>query len=180
VEQIDQLKAMRDAAKARLEAMPDFRLMNSLTALIEDLEIAFGMKPAAAVEPAAEPTLEAVAQAPAVEAVEPGNGSAPVEEPAQEVVAAAAVEAIAPEPVEAPADIPAVSENGSVVDLVEEELLMALDGASDAPAETAVETLRPETEEEAVSRALDELSADLADVGLPSEQTGSVMNFRTN
>ena len=50
MEQIEQLKAMRDAARARIEAMPDHRLMTSLSALIEDLESAFGGKqsPAAA------------------------------------------------------------------------------------------------------------------------------------
>jgi hypothetical protein len=58
MEQIEQLKAMRDAAKARIEALPDFRLMTSLTALIDDLEKALGMgeqSAEAADAPAAEP-----------------------------------------------------------------------------------------------------------------------------
>lgn len=43
MEQIDQLRDMRDAAKARIEATPDFKLMHSLTALIDDLEEALGL-----------------------------------------------------------------------------------------------------------------------------------------
>lgn len=51
MEQIDQLKSMRDAAKERLEAAikaleqsPDAKLVNSLTALIDDLEESLGLK----------------------------------------------------------------------------------------------------------------------------------------
>lgn len=51
MEQIDQLKAMRDSAKERLEAAiaaleksPDAKLMNSLTSLIDDLEESLGLK----------------------------------------------------------------------------------------------------------------------------------------
>jgi hypothetical protein len=47
MEQIKQLKEMRDAAKARIEATPDYKLMTSLDALIADLEKAFGEAPAA-------------------------------------------------------------------------------------------------------------------------------------
>ena len=38
MEQIVQLKAMRDAALERLQVSPDFKLVNSLDALISDLE----------------------------------------------------------------------------------------------------------------------------------------------
>ncbi len=38
MEQIEQLKIMRDAAQERLRASPDFKLKNSLDALIDDLE----------------------------------------------------------------------------------------------------------------------------------------------
>lgn len=42
MEQIKQLKAMRDAARARIAATADYKLMTSLDALITDLEKAFG------------------------------------------------------------------------------------------------------------------------------------------
>jgi hypothetical protein len=38
MEQIGQLKAMRDAARARIEATPDWRLVTSLDTLIGELE----------------------------------------------------------------------------------------------------------------------------------------------
>ena len=38
MEQINQLKTMRDEALLRLRSNPDFKLVNSLEALIEDLE----------------------------------------------------------------------------------------------------------------------------------------------
>lgn len=41
MEAIEQLKTMRDQAKARIEALPDFKLMTKLTTLIEDLEGSF-------------------------------------------------------------------------------------------------------------------------------------------
>lgn len=46
MEQIEQLKKMRDDALARLEASADYKLVNSLGALIEDLEEALGIAPA--------------------------------------------------------------------------------------------------------------------------------------
>jgi len=45
MEQIKQLRQMRDAARARIEATPDYKLMTSLDALITDLEKAFGQVP---------------------------------------------------------------------------------------------------------------------------------------
>ncbi len=41
MEAIEQLKTMRDQAKARIEALPDFKLMTKLTTLIEELEGSF-------------------------------------------------------------------------------------------------------------------------------------------
>jgi hypothetical protein len=67
MEQIEQLKAMRDAARARIEALPDFRLMTSLSALIDDLEKALG--PA---HPSADPSADAAETSP----MEPGDGAA--------------------------------------------------------------------------------------------------------
>ena len=42
MESLEQLKAMRDAARARIEAMPDFKLMTKLAVLIEEMEEVFG------------------------------------------------------------------------------------------------------------------------------------------
>jgi len=41
MEQIEQLKTMRDAALERLQANPDYKLVTSLDALIVDLEASF-------------------------------------------------------------------------------------------------------------------------------------------
>jgi hypothetical protein len=75
MEQIEQLKAMRDAARSRIEALPDFRLMTSLSALIDDLEKAIGI---------AEPSADAVEASP----MESGDAAAM---PAETGVAASAV-----------------------------------------------------------------------------------------
>ncbi len=47
MDQIEQLKIMRDEALARLQANPDFKLVNSLDSLITDLETVLGPVPAA-------------------------------------------------------------------------------------------------------------------------------------
>ncbi len=52
MEQIDQLKSMRDAAQVRLQANPDFKLKNSLDALIDDLEAFIATDGASGVESA--------------------------------------------------------------------------------------------------------------------------------
>ncbi len=52
MEQIDQLKSMRDAAQVRLQANPDFKLKNSLDALIDDLEAFIAADGASTVESA--------------------------------------------------------------------------------------------------------------------------------
>ncbi|MEC9343657.1 MAG: hypothetical protein VYD64_07395 [Pseudomonadota bacterium] len=41
MEAIEQLKTMRDQAKARIEALPDYKLMTKLTTLIDELEGVF-------------------------------------------------------------------------------------------------------------------------------------------
>lgn len=43
METIEQLKAMRDAAKARIEALPDYKLMTKLSTLIDELEEVFSL-----------------------------------------------------------------------------------------------------------------------------------------
>lgn len=54
MDSIEQLKAMRDAARDRIEALPDYKLMTKLTTLIEELEEIFtaegGAAPAAGEE----------------------------------------------------------------------------------------------------------------------------------
>jgi hypothetical protein len=42
MDSIEQLKVMRDSARDRIEASPDYKLMTKLTVLIEELEEAFG------------------------------------------------------------------------------------------------------------------------------------------
>jgi hypothetical protein len=82
MEQLVQLKTMRDdaakrldAARAAIEVSPDAKLFNSLTSLIEDLEVALGgteeikpakdtkAKPAATPEPISEPKADNFAPA---------------------------------------------------------------------------------------------------------------------
>jgi hypothetical protein len=147
MEQIEQLKAMRDAARARIEAMPDHRLMTSLTALIEDLESAFGARQA---EPAAfqdgsafEESVEAQAQPEAVE---------------ESVVI---VETVAEDDAE---DIEVLIAPEEIENLIAAEVV-SMNGSSNGANGIA------ESEEEAVNRALDELSIDLADT-LGSEPAG--------
>ena len=52
MEQIEQLKTMRDEALARLQLNPDYKLVTSLDALISDLEASFAPAKAEAVEAA--------------------------------------------------------------------------------------------------------------------------------
>ena len=149
MEQVVQLKAMHDAAKARLEASADFRLVSSLGALIDDLEEAFGLKPTA--EPVAEPV--PAEAAPAEQATSVAE-AAPVAEAAA-VAEAAPVAEVAPV-----AEATAVAEAAPVAEAV-----------------PVAEAAPVEDEEAAVNRALDELSADLAAVSTdaPAAQP-SVLN----
>ncbi|MFZ1812984.1 MAG: hypothetical protein WBO55_00645 [Rhizobiaceae bacterium] len=43
MEQIEQLKAMRDAARERIQALPDYQLMTKLSIVIAELEESFGI-----------------------------------------------------------------------------------------------------------------------------------------
>ena len=52
MEQIEQLKTMRDEALGRLQLNPDYKLVTSLDALISDLEASFAPAKAEAVEAA--------------------------------------------------------------------------------------------------------------------------------
>ncbi len=89
MEQIEQLKAMRDGAKARIEALPDYKLMTSLTTLIGELEQVFGTAPqAASDESSAEEGSEAES--------EPERG--PIEATAAYVATASDEVAVEPEP----------------------------------------------------------------------------------
>jgi hypothetical protein len=110
MEQIEQLKVMRDAAKARIEALPDFRLMTSLSALIDDLESALGLNSPAVAEP----------------------GPVELEQSAPAIVA---VTAILPE-MEQPVELPALEEQIAVTD--EAEPMPAANASS--PDEVTLET----------------------------------------
>jgi hypothetical protein len=173
MEQIEQLKAMRDAARARIEAMPDHRLMTSLSALIEDLESAFGGKqsPSAAASPE-HYGANSAADTQAGEASEETDEPDAVE--AQSAFQEPAREEEQPEQVEETVVIveTAPDEDDEVIDLLiapeEIENLIAAEVVSmNGSANGAV----AESEEEAVSRALDELSIDLADT-LGSQPAG--------
>jgi hypothetical protein len=161
MEQIEQLKAMRDAARARIEAMPDHRLMTSLTALIEDLESAFGARQAAPREeaaPAAGPVEEPAAfqdGSAFEESVEAQSQPEAVEE------SVVIVETVAEDDAE---DIEVLIAPEEIENLIAAEVV-SMNGSSNGANGIA------ESEEEAVNRALDELSIDLADT-LGSEPAG--------
>lgn len=215
MEQIEQLKAMRDSAKARLEAMPDYRLMNSLAALIDDLEDAFGLKPApqpvASAEIAAtKPATEAQAEQPVAEEIaspaqDTAAGEAPLaasdEMPANDFADAIENELAGEsfvEIAETAETVEGMADGGEtlVVETVETlELPQEAASASNAHAETnghgeanghaeanghsnGVDA--SESEEDAVNRALDELSADLADATATTEPAPGVLNFTAN
>ena len=197
MEQIAQLKAMRDAAKARLMTSPDWKLMVALDALIPDLEKAFGVSGAS--EPEAGEEAEAADEEPASETgPEPDIPIAPFV--AQEEIEETRPEA--PEPLQQPEEEP-----DEVEVLFEEHLLVeesiavtgeeeagsqagALTGQQEDSAETADEgeprnasddrdidldldlefELESELDpEDAVNRALDELKIDLSDVELDEQ-----------
>lgn len=166
MEQIEQLKAMRDAAKARLEATPDFRLMTSLAALIDDLEAAFNGEPPAA----STSTQTRAAETESVEATPaPGHDgndeqqaedAAPVETDHEEaVVIAETDEEIDPGQIsfdEIELDITPDDLDAEELETVIAAEVLSMNG-------DAVAGSLSETAEEAVNRALDELSIDLAD-----------------
>lgn len=181
MEQIEQLRAMRDAARARLEATPDHRLMTSLTALIEDLEAAFGGESSdSASEPAQEP------ESPAQEsAAQPGDRETssfaqvppladeapPVDEetvPEETVVIVETVEEIDPGQIDFDEIELEISPQDINVDDIETVIaaeVLSMNG-------DAVAGSLSETAEDAVNRALDELSIDLADTLAAEPSTG--------
>ena len=80
MEQIKQLKAMRDAARARIAATADYKLMTSLDALITDLEKAFGAAddaPAPDRSADSDPEEPAPAERAEPEAARTGSGEGP-------------------------------------------------------------------------------------------------------
>ncbi len=166
MEQIEQLKAMRDAAKSRLEATPDFRLMTSLTALIDDLEAAFnGEQPEAATQ---------FDQPAATEAESSDAEAAPGVEPATELQAETVIEEVETDyeetvviaETEEEIDPGQISFDEIELDITPEDI-----DAEELETAMAAEVLSmngdavagslSETAEEAVNRALDELSIDL-------------------
>ena len=180
MEQIEQLKAMRDAARARIEAMPDHRLMTSLSALIDDLESAFGgKKSSSAAAPQQDQAASAGSQDGSMDEAD-GVGAQAFEEPAQQSAQQSArhsaMQEAQPADVEETVVIVETSPEADeeVIDLLiapgEIENLIAAEVVSmngDANGSAAI----GETEEEAVNRALDELSIDLAD-SLGSQPAG--------
>jgi hypothetical protein len=166
MEQIEQLKAMRDAARARIEAMPDHRLMTSLSALIEDLESAFGGKhsPAGAAPQAdrgepSRPQAQPEPEADAIDAAETQQAEGAAEEQmpqdAPDVIEETVVVVeTAPEAQDDDSDLLIAPEE--IENLIAAEVV-SMNGEANGASEMA------ETEEEAVNRALDELSIDLAD-----------------
>ncbi|HSO46297.1 MAG TPA: hypothetical protein VLQ68_00060 [Rhizobiaceae bacterium] len=166
MEQIEQLKAMRDAAKARLEATPDYRLMTSLAALIDDLEAAFSGEPLAPAEPqAAEPQAakpEAVEAAPEPEVAQEQQAEdvTPVETDYEETVVIAEIdEEIDPGQI----SFDEIELDITPEDIDAEELETGMAAEVLSMNGDAVAGSLSETAEEAVNRALDELSIDLAD-----------------
>jgi hypothetical protein len=180
MEQIEQLKAMRDAAKARIEALPDFRLMTSLTALIDDLEKALGtgeqsgeagdglsVEPAGAENNAdsASPDSVATASAISVLAVAIAEPTEPEVEP--EIVAA--VPEIVPVAVEAAPEVESEPEPEPKPEIEHESaspspLVVAAEALSDLdslPSEEAIQVL------EAVEEAL------TADISMQPDEYGT-------
>ncbi|MCU0790386.1 MAG: hypothetical protein MUE79_04950 [Nitratireductor sp.] len=176
MEQIEQLRAMRDAAKARLEATPDHRLMTSLTALIEDLESAFGgpkdSGPAAEQESAPQESAGSSESEPAESdgetafahqaAPEQAGDVAEEEAPEETVVVMEQVEEIEEiDPGQIDFDQIDLDISPQEIDADDLETVIAAEVLSmngDAMAGSLSESA-----EDAVNRALDELSMDLAD-----------------
>lgn len=183
MEQIKQLRQMRDEAQARIEALPDYKLVTSLDVLIADLEEAFGSpddsgeaedepsEPAASVTEVAPPeeeeTIEAETAARDDEAEEESEQSAAAEEEAAESGASAEPEALA-EP-EEPAAPEAAADPVSIFDRIRDPAKQADDepaarfGTNGANGGGDHAEVTPEDEEaDAISRAIEELDADLA------------------
>ena len=151
MEQIEQLKAMRDAAKVRIEATPDYKLMHSLTALIDDLEEALGLS-------------------------QQDDGAAEAESAADEDEASA--EPAEPEPsIEAddgePDELrPSMASGG--VEQAEEAYAAAANGSAEQAESDDVDPLETvEAVAEAISSSIEQ-PADEADVGAYDAETAQV------
>ena len=189
MEQVEQLKAMRDAAKARIEALPDYRLMTSLTTLIAELEEAFGMVPAGETageetgeEASASEAEEGLASIPQAEPADPGMVEPAMIEPAMiepesvtETTAEPEAEEATPamqEPEEAmeAALMSAVDDEIGEIDFSSLEADITGDGleVGEAQSGTVAEGANnaEEDEDEAIRRAMEELEADLESVKL--------------
>ena len=184
MEQVEQLKAMRDAAKARIEALPDYRLMTSLTTLIAELEEAFGMVPAGETadeetgeEASASEAEEGLASIPQAEPEDPGMVEPAMIEPESvaETTAEPEAEEATPaiqEPEEAmeAALMSAVDDEIGEIDFSSLEADITGDGleVGEAQSGTVAEGANnaEEDEDEAIRRAMEELEADLESVKL--------------
>lgn len=167
MEQIAQLKAMRDAARARLQVLPDWKLMTSLDALIPELEVAFGVAPEVASEDDEE-SGEDVADGDAQHDIEEAEPSPP-----EPIEATAKSRPLFSKPIEPAAEEPVQDEVLVDLEVVDLEAEIASEVAADMS--KLAESVDPE--EDAVNRALDELRADLSDVDEPEER-GSLLKFR--
>lgn len=179
MDSIEQLKTMRDAAKSRIEALPDFKLMVKLTTLIEELEEMFGSE-------ASETTTEESSDAEAEEEVERAPAAAAGEQPRQglhkwrsQLASSTIAAKPAPEPVveqleEGLAQVeieetPVTSPVAEVADELEEELEAGLPNVeqSASPAGPAQEAdqladeYTPLDTDTALKQAMAELEADL-------------------
>jgi hypothetical protein len=169
MEQIEQLKAMRDAARARLEATPDHRLMTSLTALITDLEAAFGGEAFAGSTPSADAAPAEQRQS----ASEPAPSAEPQAAPEPAAAASSNAQANGEETVVVVETVEEFDPGQISFDEIELDITPEDIEAEDIETAIAAEVLSmngdavagslSETAEEAVNRALDELSIDLAD-----------------
>lgn len=186
MEQIKQLRQMRDEAQARIEALPDYRLVTSLDALIADLEEAFGSDEGTgeAEEEPSSPVSLAADPDDAVEVEEPLEIEPPVEEPAietntgvlgaeesaaeseippsaDEELEAAVEEAVEDAPPAEDADLVSIFDRGSDPD--EADIAKALNFGQQANGSGEDAEATPEDEEaDAISKAIAELDADLA------------------
>ncbi len=171
MEQIAQLKAMRDAARARLQVLPDWKLMTSLDALIPELEVAFGVAPEVASEDDEEGG-EDVADGDAQHDIEEAEPSPP-----EPIEATSKSRSSFSKPAQAAAETaePESADQDVLVDLEVVDLEAEIASEVEANMAKLAESVDPE--EDAVNRALDELRADLSDVDEPEER-GSLLKFR--
>lgn len=158
MEQVDQLKTMRDDAWMRIKATPDYKLATSLDALIADLEEALGVaSTSSSVEEEEEATDSDGTDG------DGGDSAAPVESVISPPTNT--VEASAPEPTEPETSVAESSEEASYAEESDEDVMSELTqmihaGLSDQPqAEAEEQGMNPAQADEADSDA-GEQSAD--------------------